>query len=402
MNDSTALRWQWIATSIAMAGSLALIAGIAISERDFSAQAGDAGATTTLITITDKDCGSDMGNRTTGFASFTVNNSASWGTEVYLVKLPDFGTLFRTVILGPGSSVSQNTVLGPGDYAFQCIQGGKLRATSTGFTVTGVSPTDATPAISQASTGELQQSNNLYLKHASNTLSTLGPQIQTLTAAVEAGDRDAARTAWLTARQTWAGLGAAYGSFGDAGDSIEGVRNPAVEPDKDTEFSGLGRIEFGLFNGQQLASLIPVAQQLEADVSTLAASLPTLSMVPGALQLRAHEILEDTLRDTLTGQNDHGASMAFAIAAADVAATRSTVANLSAPLESRRPGFVALINKSLDAADASLTSLRRGDTWLRLDQASPAQRQHVNAAVSAALELLADVPQLLALSQGSE
>lgn len=400
MNDSFVLRRQWIATGIAMAASIGLIAGVAVSESGTTAPSGD--AATTTVTITDKDCGSGLANRSAGFAAFTVANSATWGTEVYLVKLPDAGTLFRTVILGPGTSTEQTAVLGAGEYAFACLQGGKLHTTSAAFTVSGPSPTNATPAIAQASTGELQQSNNLYLKHASNTLSTMGPQLQTLTATLKAGDRDAARTAWLTARQKWASLGAAYGSFGDAGDSIEGVRDPAVEPDKDTEFSGLGRIELGLHNGQELASLIPVAEQLDADVSALAASLPTLSMIPGALQLRAHEILEDTLRDTLSGQSDNGASMAFAIAAADIAATRSTVADLGAPLENRRPGFVALVNKSLDAADASLAPLRSGDTWLTLEAASLSQRQHVNAAVSAALELVADVPQLLALPQGSE
>lgn len=385
-----------------MAASIALITGVAVTEQSTSAQAVEAGTATTLVTITDKDCGSGLANRTAGFATFTLNNSASWGTEVYLVKLPDSGTLFRTVILGPGSSTDQTAVLGSGEYTFACLQGGKLHATSAAFTVSGTSPANATPAIAQASTGEMQQSNNLYLKHASRTLSAMRPQLQALTAALKAGDRGAARSAWLAARQTWAGLGAAYGSFGEAGDSIEGVRDPAVEPAKDTEFSGLGRIELGLFNGQQLPSLIPVAQQLEADVSALAASLPTLAMIPGALQLRAHEILEDTLRDTLSGQSNNGASMAFAISAADVAATRSTVADLAGPLESRRPGFVAQVNKSLDAADAALAPLRRGDTWLTLEAASPSQIQHVNAAVSAALELLADVPQLLALPQGSE
>lgn len=385
-----------------MAASIGLIAGVAVSEQGTPAKSGDATEATTTVTVTDEDCGSDLADHTTGFTAFAVTNSASWGTEVYLVKLPDAGTLFRTVILGPGASTEQSAVLGAGEYAFACLQGGKLHTTSAAFTVSGTSPANATPAIAQASTGELQQANNLYLKHASRTLSTMKPQLQAMTTALQAGDRGAARSAWLAARQTWAGLGAAYGSFGDAGDGIEGVRDPAVAPEKDTEFSGLGRIELGLYNGEQLGGLIPVAEQLEADVSALAASLPTLSMIPGALQLRAHEILEDTLRDTLSGQSDNGASMAFAIAAADIAATRSTVADLAAPLESRRPGFVALVNKSLDAADASLTPLRRGNTWLTLQAASQSQRQHVNAAVSAALELVADVPQLLALPQGSE
>lgn len=399
MNEHSRLRWQWIATTVSMAAAVALLVGISAAERNTS-EVTQAAATT--VAVTDQDCGSSFGNLSTGPASFAVDNLASWPTEVYLVKLPDMGTLFRTVILGPGSTVSQNAVLAPGNYAFQCLQGGKLRATSASFTVTGDSPGNATPAILQASTGELQQSNNLYLKQALGTLSAMTPQLQALTSALEAGDAVAARGEWLAARQSWAGLGAAYGSFGAAGDAIAGVRNPALEPAADPDFSGLGRIEFGLFNNQPLDSLLPVVKQLEADVAALSMSLPSLSIVPGALQLRAHEILEDTLRDTLSGQNDRGASMAFAITSADVAATRSTVANLAGPLERRRPGFVLAINNSLDAVDAGLAALQQGDTWLTLEQATPTQRLHVNAAVSAALELLADIPQLLALPQGSE
>lgn len=402
MNESALLRRQWIGTGLAVAASLTLVTGVVMSERRDSAESADAPAQTTAVNVTDSNCGSDLANRSTGLGTFSINNNSSWPTEVYMVKLPELGTLFRTVVLGPGSSSRQNAILDSGEYAFQCLQGGKLRSSSAAFTVTGASPANATPAISQASTGELQRANNLYLKHASESLSTMGPQLEALNIALKADDRAAARAAWLGARQSWAGLGAAYGSFGDAGDKIEGVRDPALEPDKDTDFSGLGRIEFGLFNGQQLERLIPVAQQLQADVATLAASLPTLAMIPGSLALRAHEILEDTLRDTLSGQNDHGASMAFALTSADVAATRSTVADLAAPLELRRPGFVALVNERLDAADASLAPLHRDDAWLTLGQASQSQRQNVNATVSAALELLADVPQLLALPQGSE
>lgn len=402
MNESALLRRQWMATTLAVAASLTLVTGVVISERPDSAETADAPTQTTAVNVTDSNCGSDLASRSTGLGTFSINNNSSWPTEVYMVKLPELGTLFRTVVLGPGSSSSQNAILDSGEYAFQCLQGGKLRSSSAAFTVTGASPANATQAVAQATTGELQQSSALYLKRATGTLATMGPQLQALTAALEEGNADTARARWLAARQSWAGLGAAYGSFGDAGDSIEGVRDPSVTPAHDTQFTGLGRIEFGLFQGESPASLVATAQQLQIDVSTLAKSLSTLAMVPGSLALRAHEILEDTLRDTLSGQNDHGASMAFAIASADVAATRSTVADLAAPLELRRPGFVALINERLDAADASLAPLHRDDTWLTLSQASQSQRQDVNATVSAALELLADVPQLLALPQGSE
>ncbi|MGO4384954.1 imelysin family protein [Specibacter sp. RAF43] len=400
MSGPAALRREWIATGLAVAVSAALIAGVSLTERTAPGPSMTSAATT--VTITDRACGSGVANRVTGPASFMVRNAATWPTEVYLVKLPEFGTLIRTVTLGPGSSVTFNATIGPGDYAFQCLQSGQLKGTSAPFVATGPVPANATPAVRQASTGELGQSNNLYLKHASRTLVLMLAHVRALTTALLASDVPTARRDWLLARQTWSGLGAAYGSFGEAGDAIEGVRDPASTPDRDTGFTGLGRIEYGLFNGQPAPSLALAARRLESDVASLAARLPTLAMVPGALSLRAHEILEDTLRDTLSGQDNHGAAMAFAITSADVAATRSTVADLATPLESRRPGLVAAINARLDAVDAQLTHLRRGDSWVALDRATTVERQHVNGAVSAALEVLADIPQLLALPQGSE
>jgi len=230
----------------------------------------------------------------------------------------------------------------------------------------------------------------------------MAPQLRGLTGALVSGDVASARRYWLDARQTWAGLGAAYGSFGDAGDTIQGIRDPALAPRDDTGFTGLGRIEYGLYHGESAQALKDVAVKLEKDVASLAGRLRTLPLVPGSLPLRAHEILEDTLRDTLSGQDDHGAGMAFAITSADVSATRATVADLAGPLEIRQPGITAAINAKLDAVNTALAPLHRNGAWTTLAGAAPFQRQAVNAAVSSALESLADIPQLLALPQGTE
>ncbi|WP_113717152.1 EfeM/EfeO family lipoprotein [Arthrobacter dokdonensis] len=400
MNQDVTLRRQWIATGVAVVASAAVIAIAATGARSEPTATPD--QSTAVISVSDAACGSGAGARSTGPVTFTLRNESTWPTEVYLVKQPGLGTLFRSVILGPGSSLNERAVLGPGSYSFQCLQGGQVRSISVPFVVTGEGSSDDTPAIKQASSGELQQSNSLYLRYASQTLGTMAPQLRGLTAALAAGDLASARLYWLDARQTWAGLGAAYGSFGDAGGNIQGVRNPALAPANDPDFTGLGRIEYGLYHGESAQALNEVAVKLEKDVADLAGQLRTLPLVPGSLPLRAHEILEDTLRDTLSGQDDQGAGMAFAITSADVLATRATVADLAGPLESRRPGITATINATLNAVNTALAPLHRNNSWITLADATPSQRRSVNAAVSSALEALADVPQLLALPQGSE
>ncbi|MGA7205934.1 MAG: hypothetical protein WBX27_15015, partial [Specibacter sp.] len=123
MNQQQRLRRQWFATSIITTIVVGLVAAVAVSQQNPSAPFAGVGTSATAVAITDKDCGVDVANQSTGPATFTVHNAATWPTEVYLVKLPDFGTLFRTVVIGPGATVVQNSVLGPGDYAFQCLQG---------------------------------------------------------------------------------------------------------------------------------------------------------------------------------------------------------------------------------------------------------------------------------------
>ena len=59
---------------------------------------------------------------------------------------------------------------------------------------------------------------------------------------------------------------------------------------------------------------------------------PELPMTPVGLSiwtLRSHEILEDGLRDSLTGDDEYGSGTALASITADVSATREMLALLS-------------------------------------------------------------------------
>ncbi|MBP2411544.1 iron uptake system EfeUOB component EfeO/EfeM [Arthrobacter stackebrandtii] len=394
------LRREWALTALACTASAtllaAVVAGIPQSQPSAVGQAGVA-----TVTVTDTACGAQLPQQPTGLRSFVVENSGSAPQEVYLVAMPAVGSVVRTIVLGPGTSVPLSAVLGPGQYAFQCLLGGQEQGRSPEFTVAGPVPEGANPGIAETFTGELQKADNLYLKYVDHVLEQLDADLGTLSASLASGDRGRAQSDWLTARREWSLLGAAYGSFGDLGESIAGSPDASLGA-ADPNFKGLLRIEHGLWHGESPESLVPLADAARADVAALSAQAPTLVVQKGSLPLRAHEILEDTLRDQLSGQADQGAGMALAITASDVSVTRTVVTDLAASLDSRRPGFTDEVAAGLDAIDAALAPLHDGDSWTRLQDASPAQRRQVNAAVSAALEVLADIPQLLILPQGSE
>ena len=81
----------------------------------------------------------------------------------------------------------------------------------------------------------------------------------------------------------------------------------------DKAFTGLHRLEYGLWHGQSAASLEPVAAVLARDIAAVRKNLTSddLAGDPTNLPLRAHEILEDALRDHLSGLDDQGSGAAY-------------------------------------------------------------------------------------------
>jgi len=393
---------QWVATGVVTAALVGVITAVSVTVPRDGVSVAASGASGISVTATDNSCAADVRPTTTGPAVFTVHNRSQLPQEVYLVKEPEAGSVARTIVLGPDTAVSIHAVLGPGKYGFQCLRGGQLVASSPPFDVTGPTPASLTPAIAQASTGELIKADNLYLKYVGSVLDTLTTQTANLEQSLSSGNRAKAQTDLLTAQQSWASVGAAYNSFGDLGSAIVGSLDAAKPAAQDADFTGLGRIEYGLYHGEDVRSLAPLAAKLQTDVTTLSAEVPRLVLGKGTLGLRAHEILEDTLRDRLSGQDDEGSGMAFAIAVGDVTSTRAAVSALTTALEARKPGLVATINAELDSVDKALETMQSNGKWITFTDSTLAQRQPINASVSAALETLAQVPQLLALPQGNE
>jgi high-affinity iron transporter len=392
---------------VAVAAPLVLAVPIVLAVQSSSpssaaAAADPATGPVTAVTVTEKSCAPESASLPTGGRSFSISNTSRWPLEVYLVKQPEGGVLARTGIVGPGTLGRLAAVLGPGNYALQCLQSGQPVARSKAFTASGATPGNVTPAIPATSTGDLLPATNLYSKYVQATLGTLDGQVAGLKAALVAGDLDASRQGWLAAQQTWQTVGAAYGSFGDLGEAVNALPHGSAAPDQDPGFTGLHRIEYGLYHGQAPATLVPIAQALQQDLAKLHTQLPSLALIPANMPLRAHEILEDALRDHLSGQDDQGSGMADALTAADVVGTRAVLDRLTAVLEARQPGLVQQIGSDLDAADAALQATKKDGQWVRLEQVPRGQQQSVDAAVSAALETLAQVPQLLQLPAGSE
>ncbi|WP_433466533.1 EfeM/EfeO family lipoprotein [Spirillospora sp. CA-128828] len=214
--------------------------------------------------------------------------------------------------------------------------------------------------------------------------------------AVRAGDLDAAREAWLPAHLAYERLGAAYGTFGDFADEIDG--RPAGLPKgvRDPTFTGFHRVEWGLWHGESAASLRRPSERLAGDVKALRDDFPRQEIDPGDLGLRAHEILEDTLQFELTGKADQGSGTTLATAAANLDGTRAVLDPLRPLLKDRMPGLDG-IDSWLDRTSRLLRAQHRHGEWAPLDRLSTMEREHIDGAVGELVERLASVATVAAV-----
>ena len=164
----------------------------------------------------------------------------------------------------------------------------------------------------------------------------------------------AAKEDWLTAQLDWERVGASYDSFGDLGLAVDGLPDGLPDGVSDKNFTGLHRLEYGLWHGQSAATLLPVAATLASNVAVVRRNLTSddLAGDPANLPVRAHEILEDALRDHLSGIDDQGGGAAFAETYADVQVTRAVLGYLTPLINARQPGLPAIADSQLDDPEA--------------------------------------------------
>lgn len=122
---------------------------------------------------------------------------------------------------------------------------------------------------------------------------------------------------------------------------------------------------------------------------------PDIAGDPANLPLRAHEILEDALRDHLSGSDDQGGGAAHAETYADLQATRAVLGELSPLIAARAPELLPAARTQMAALRQALLSARVSGHWKRPSATPLAARQRVNAAIGVLLETLSSVPTLL-------
>lgn len=351
------------------------------------------------VSATADECAPEWSSARTGTQTFAVTNTAGMSGEVMLVDAVG-GIAGELETLGPGTTANLVATLNSTPYSFHCLWSNGKRIKSASVTPTGAAVA-APLAVKPASVAELTPSNDAYIDYAGAQLGRLAARVQTLRSTLASGNLAAARAQWLDAQLAWESVGASYNSFGDPGVAIDGFPGGLPGGAADPKFTGLHRIEYGLFHGQSPASLIPVADRLLADITALRKQIADVAGDPVDLTLRAHEILEDAQRDHLSGVDDFGGNAAYAMTWANVQVTRIVWKQLATPIKTRNARLFKQAQEAFDRLDQTLLAVRVDGTWLTPAQASVMQRAQINAAIGDALEIVAQEPGLLEVPKGA-
>jgi len=355
------------------------------------------------------DCGKGWSPRRTGTFRLRFTNTDTQNGEVRIVgaggSTTPQGAVFGDVEpLAAHSSAQFDIALGPGNYAVQCLFEASSAVTGPALHLSGSTPPGAAPGITAVTLADLAKPIREYQAWVSSQLPALERDVSALRAALVAGDRRAAKAAWLAGHARYERLGAAYDAFGDLDGAINGLPDGLPRGTRDPGWTGFHAIEAGLWGSAGPGTLVPLAGRLVHDVGALASVMalspeqnpaePETTVAPGTIDaltfsIRAHEISENALQFSLTGKDDFGAHASLATVAANLDGT-VRVLDIVRPLLAGRLED-APIDAAIATARHALAQAGSGDV-----RALPrASREHLDAALSQLTELLAPVAVVL-------
>jgi high-affinity iron transporter len=392
-------RWEraaggrpWVVAGVLVAVP-ALAAGVTIAALPAAAT-----SSASTVTVSRTDCAPEWSTAKTGTQTITVTNNSGLAGEINLDNAAG-AVVGEIETIGPGTSAPLTATLGAGTYTFRCRMGSQPTTTSQPVPVsTNTGTTVAAPvAVKPVTVNDLTPPNKLYQGYAAAQLTDLAGAVAAIEADLRHDKIPQAKKDWLTAQLDWERVGASYDSFGDLGLAVDGLPDGLRGGVNDKGFTGLHRIEYGLWHGQPATELLPVAETLAKNVATVRKNLTAddLAGDPTQLPIRAHEIIEDALRDHLSAIDDEGAGAAYAMTWADTQVDKVVLGYLADLINERQPGLVATADSQLATLDTALLATQANGQWQSLTAVSLDQRQHVDAATGALLETLATVPDLL-------
>ncbi len=379
-----------IAPARKLAAVLALSATAALGlaacgSSDSSSSASSKGARKLTVRLTDAGCAPARLTAPTGPITFEVVNSGT--SAVTEMELQTTGGIIlgerENVVEGINGSFTLDVK--PGRYVMNCPNGDK---TNNGtLVVTGT----AAKASAAPDAAQLATATNGYRTYVVGESQVLLRDTRAFVAALKTGDLNKARALFGPTRIHYEAIEPVAESFGNLDPEIDARINDVSSP---SQWTGFHRIEQILWVGKTTRGTERYADELLADVQTLARRVTTLNYQAAQLANGAVELLNEVANSKITGEEDRYSHTDLSDFEGNLSGAQRAFVLLAPVLRER--GDTALvneINQRFAAVQTSLDAYRRSTPlgYALYSALTPADRRKFAQQVDALAEPLSTV-----------
>ncbi|MGY4817489.1 iron uptake system protein EfeO [Pseudomonas chlororaphis subsp. piscium] len=385
----SALRW-------ALAGSVMVMiaaGGLFYYASQLAASKRQAHKDEITVTIHPHSCEPNALSVPAGPASFRIVNRSDRAVEWEILD----GVLVveERENIAPGLSQVINARLQPGDYAITC---GLLSNPRGTLHVTPTAESDAQAKARPsmvAFVGPLSE----FRVYLSSQGTALIKAVSALEQAIQAGDLAQAQALYLPARAAYQRLAPAAQRLGELDNRINARADYFEKREQDPGFVGFHRLEYALFQQRDLSGLVPIAQRLLSDVTTLKQQLLAQSLPPEqlvSLVARAQRSIAEVRASS--GEEERYSHSDLNGFAANLETTRKVVDLLRPLLAKPAAPLLAQIDNALGALDSQYDALRTSEGYASYDSVGADQRKRIADQAKVLADALDGIDPALGLS----
>ncbi len=336
-----------------------------------------------VVTATDTECTLSAATAAAGTVTFRITNQGSKTNEFYVYATGD-RIVGEVENITPGLSRELKIEMSdPGTLTTACKPGMVGDGIRAAFVVTGTaapSKTDEKVAAAIAA----------YTTYVGTQADDLVAKTTEFVAGVKAGDVAAAKALYPRARLPWERIEPVAASFGDLDPKIDGREDVVSEG---TAFTGYHRLEKDLWIDGLQADSAAIADQLLADVTTIAADAKKVELTGLSIASGAKALLDEVATGKVTGEEERYSHTDLSDFQGNVEGSAAALDALQPVIQARQPALQTTLDSTYQALWAALTSHR--DTtgaYVAYTALTPDQVKTLSVTLDAFSEQVAQVP----------
>jgi iron uptake system component EfeO len=209
---------------------------------------------------------------------------------------------------------------------------------------------------------------------------------QLFTTTVKAGELARAQSLYAATRVPYERIEPLAELFSDLDTAIDSRADDHAKAEQDPDFTGFHRIEYGLFHQKSTDGLTPFADKLLADVRELQARLQDLTTPPDKVVGGAAALIEEVAATKISGEENRYSGTDLSDFQANIDGSKKIVDVLRPLLQRADAALLAQVDGNFTRVDAILARYRTADGFQNYEKLSPADRNGLQAPITALAE----------------